>query len=361
MQLPDDKKDIITTSKISRRSLLAGAAAASIVLVQTASGKAFQAALTASELAADDPTKVPGVPPGTLGTRSPFEKPVKTPSDTSSRTPLQDLHGMITPSDLHYERHHGGVPSIDPAKYELVIHGMVDKPMIFTLADLKRFPSVSRIAFLECSGNYRGSNDGKIKPQEICGLTSQSEWTGVALSTLFREVGVNPKASWFLAEGMDAAVMTRSVPVHKGWDDAIIAYAQNGEAIRPEQGYPARLFLPGWGGQCQREMAETYRACRRAVYDPRRNLQIYRGSRRGEDPAVQLHHGRPLNHYLSFLSCQSRKRVDRDPRHCVEWSGKGNPCRSEHRRGQNLATSSFAAASTRQSDYHIPLPLELGG
>lgn len=248
MQLPDDKKDLITTTKISRRSLLAGAAAASIVLVQTASGKAFQAALTASELAADDPTKVPGVPPGTLGTRSPFEKPVKTPSDTSSRTPLQDLHGMITPSDLHYERHHGGVPSIDPGKYELVIHGMVDKPMVFTLADLKRFPSVSRIAFLECSGNYRGSNDGKIKPQEICGLTSQSEWTGVALSTLFREVGVNPKASWFLAEGMDAAVMTRSVPVHKAWDDAIIAYGQNGEAIRPEQGYPVRLFLPGWEG-----------------------------------------------------------------------------------------------------------------
>ncbi|WP_090155737.1 sulfite dehydrogenase [Dyadobacter soli] len=247
MLQPDDRKPLITSGKISRRNLLAGAAAASIVLVQTASGKAFQAALTASELA-DDPTKIPGVPPGVLGTRSPFEKPVKTPSDTSSRTPLQDLHGMITPSDLHYERHHGGVPAIDPTKYELVIHGMVEKPMVFTLADLKRFPSVSRIAFLECSGNYRGSNDGKIRPQEICGLTSQSEWTGVALSTIFREAGVSPKATWFLAEGGDAAVMTRSVPVHKGWDDAIIAYAQNGEAIRPEQGYPVRLFLPGWEG-----------------------------------------------------------------------------------------------------------------
>ena len=87
-----------------------------------------------------------------------------------------------------------------------------------------------------------------MTPQEICGLTSQSEWTGVMLSTLFREVGVSPKATWFLAEGSDAAVMTRSIPMSKGWSDAMIAYGQNGEAIRPEQGYPARLFLPGWEG-----------------------------------------------------------------------------------------------------------------
>lgn len=247
MYRTDDQNGSAGT-RISRRNLLAGAAAATVVLVQTASGKAFQTALTQAENISDDPTKVPGVPPGTLGTRSAFEKPVKTPSETSSRTPLQDLYGTVTPSDLHYERHHGGVPAIDPAKYELVIHGMVDKPMVFTLADLKRFPSVSRTAFLECSGNYRGSNDGKIRPQEICGLVSQSEWTGVKLSTLLREVGVDPKATWFLAEGGDAAVMTRSIPVKKGFDDAIIAYAQNGEAVRPEQGYPARLFLPGWEG-----------------------------------------------------------------------------------------------------------------
>jgi sulfane dehydrogenase subunit SoxC len=182
-----------------------------------------------------------------VGTRSPFERPVKKPSDTSSRTPLQELYGMITPSDLHFERNHGGVPAINPEKYELLIHGMVDRPMIFNLTDLKRFPSVSRICFLECSGNFRGGRE-ELAPQDICGLTSQSEWTGVMLSTLFREVGVKPKATWFLAEGSDAAVMTRSVPVSKGWDDAMIAYAQNGESIRPEQGYPARLLLPGWEG-----------------------------------------------------------------------------------------------------------------
>ncbi len=238
--------EIEKVNKISRRKLLGGAATAAVMLVQTASGKAVQAGFTHAEL--DDPTKVPGVLPGTLGSRSPFEKPVKAPSSTSSRTPLQDLYGTITPSDLHFERHHGGVPAIDPAQYKLTIHGMVQKPMVFTLADLKRFPSVTRVGFLECSGNYRGADDGKIRPQEICGLTSQSEWTGVSLSTLFREVGVSSKASWFLAEGGDSAVMTRSIPIKKGWDDAIIAYAQNGEAVRPEQGYPARLFLPGWEG-----------------------------------------------------------------------------------------------------------------
>lgn len=242
-----EEKPLITEKKMSRRTLLGGAATAAVVLAQTASGKTFQAALTTTELI-EDPTKVPGVPPGALGTRSPFEKPLKMPSDISSRTPLQDLFGTITPSDLHFERNHNGVPAIDPAKYELVIHGMVDRPMVFTLADLKRFPSVCRTAFLECSGNYRSLADGKITPQQICGLTSQSEWTGVRLSTLFREVGVKPGAAWFLAEGGDAAVMTRSVPVQKGWDDAMICYAQNGEAVRPEQGYPVRLFLPGWEG-----------------------------------------------------------------------------------------------------------------
>jgi sulfane dehydrogenase subunit SoxC len=194
-----------------------------------------------------DPTKTQGASPGKLGNRSPFEQPEKKPSDISSRTPLQDLYGTITPSDLHFERSHAGVPVIDPEKYELLIHGMVERPMIFTLRDLKRFPAFSRIAFIECSGNFR-TGKTTMTPQEICGLTSQSEWTGVMLSTLFREVGVSPKASWFLAEGSDAAVMTRSIPVSKGWDDAMIAYAQNGEAIRPQQGYPARLFLPGWEG-----------------------------------------------------------------------------------------------------------------
>ncbi|MDQ1090392.1 sulfite dehydrogenase [Siphonobacter sp. SORGH_AS_1065] len=242
--IPGEKPTLLQT-KVSRRKLLGGAAAAAVVLAEAPFASAVQAAVTQAELT--DPTKIPGVPPGQVGTRSAFEKLVKKPSDISSRTPLQDLFGTITPSDLHFERNHNGVPAIDPAKHELVIHGMVEKPLVLTLADLKRFPSVSRICFLECSGNFRSGSE-KLSPQDICGLTSQSEWTGVMLSTIFRQVGVNPKATWFLAEGSDAAVMTRSIPVQKGWDDAMIVYAQNGEAIRPEQGYPFRLFLPGYEG-----------------------------------------------------------------------------------------------------------------
>lgn len=235
------------TTKLSRRTMLGGAATAAVAIVQTAQGKTVQESVSITELLPDDPTKKVGTLAGEVGTRSSFEKVVKKPSDISSRSPLQDFYGIITPSDLHFERHHAGVPVIDPAKHELLIHGLVDKPLVFTVADLKRFPSVSRIAFLECSGNFRTGKE-TMSPQDICGLTSQSEWTGVKLSTLFREVGVKPSASWFLAEGGDAAVMTRSIPVKKGWDDAIIAYAQNGEALRPEQGYPVRLFLPGWEG-----------------------------------------------------------------------------------------------------------------
>lgn len=228
---------------MNRRTWLGGTLAAAVIHVQTAWGKFIQI----PPLVEDDPTKKIGPGPSKLGKRSLFEHPVRKPSNISSRTPLQDLYSTITPSDLHFERHHAGVPVIDPEKYELLIHGMVDKPMKFTLRDLKRFPSVTRTCFIECAGNFRTGKE-EMTPQDILGLTSQSEWTGVMLSTLFREVGVQPKATWFLAEGSDAAVLTRSIPVNKGWDDAMIVYAQNGEAIRPEQGYPARLLLPGWEG-----------------------------------------------------------------------------------------------------------------
>ena len=241
-----DEKNSDNRRQQRRTFIATGATAAAIALLKISTGQQVNVQVPLI----GDPTKKPGVPPGTLGTRSRFEALCKKPTDGSSRSPLQNLHGTITPSDLHFERNHGGVPFIDPDKYELTIHGLVNKPMVFKLHDLKRFPAVSRIAFIECSGNFRTGKE-TMTVQEICGLTSQSEWTGVMLSTLFREVGVKPNASWFLAEGSDAAVMTRSIPVSKGWNDAMIAYAQNSEAIRPEQGYPARLFLPGWEGNTQ--------------------------------------------------------------------------------------------------------------
>jgi len=233
----------MSTRSLSRRSLI-GAAASSVALLGVASGQ------TAPQVP-DDPTKVQGRPPSDLGDRSPFEAPRRTPAVTTSQTPLDLLNGIITPSDLHYERHHAGVPAIDPARYSLTIHGMVDRPTVYTLGDLQRFPSLSRIMFLECSGNS-GAGWTKGPPtgtaQTLHGLTSTSDWTGVLVSTLLNEVGVQPGARWVLAEGEDAAVLSRSVPIEKMRDDAFIAYGQNGEALRPEQGYPARLMLPGWEG-----------------------------------------------------------------------------------------------------------------
>lgn len=231
--------------KVSRRTVLATATGA-IALGKRA---AMQTPQTQTPQAAPDPSKVPGRPSRALGQRAPFEKPQRfVRGAASSGTPHQDLYGTITPADLHYERHHAGVPEVDPKNYSLLIHGMVERPMMFTLADLKRFPAVSRVCFLECSGNLGRTAPPETTPQQLAGLTSQSEWTGVMLSTLFREVGVRPQATWFLAEGQDAALLARSIPVDKAYDDAMIAYAQNGEAIRPEQGYPARLLLPGWEG-----------------------------------------------------------------------------------------------------------------
>lgn len=236
------------TSNKRRKLLLGGAAIAATMLVKDSLLGMVQTSLSESEnLKKYDPTKIPGPPPGEIGTRSPFEQPRLLPIPTSSRSPLQDFHGIITPSDLHFQRHHGGVPAVDPGRFELLVHGMVSRPKVFTLSDLKKFPSLSRIFFIECSGNYRGGKE-ELSPQQVAGLTSQSEWTGVMLSTLFRELDINPKAKWFLAEGSDAAVMTRSVPLERALKEGMIVYGQNGEALRPEQGYPARLLIPGWEG-----------------------------------------------------------------------------------------------------------------
>ena len=201
-----------------------------------------------------DPTRAAGPPTSALGARSPFETPARTPVGVvtgSSLTPLHQLTGTITPADLVFERHHAGVALIDPARYELLIHGLVDRPTVFTLDDLKRLPGVSRAVFLECSGNGRGafrSPKREMTPQAVDGLTSHGEWTGVPLAVLLQEVGVRRGATWLRAEGGDAARLSRSVPMEKALSDAMIAYAFNGEPLRPANGYPARLLLPGFEG-----------------------------------------------------------------------------------------------------------------
>jgi sulfane dehydrogenase subunit SoxC len=243
LSMPRSRKPVSgeRPASLTRRRLLASAAG----VIGAGIGSA-RAARTQAPPA--DPTKVQGAVTSDRSARSAFEAPKRRVGPTSSQTPLQDLYGIITPADLHYERHHGGVPTIDPARYTLLVHGMVDRPRVFTLDDLRRFPSASTIRFLECSGNFSRNAPERTRPEEIAGLTSTNEWTGVPLATILREVGVRSGATWFLAEGQDAAVLARSIPVEKAWDDALIAYAQNGEALRPSNGYPVRLLLPGWEG-----------------------------------------------------------------------------------------------------------------
>jgi len=202
-----------------------------------------------------DPRKL-GEPLGPYGERSPFEKAVrwrresKTPETGSSFTPLHDSVGIVTPSALHYERHHSGIPTMDPAKHRLVIHGLVDRPLALSMAEIRRLPSVTRILALECGGNSAGEWGAATGAdvQRSYGLVSGSEWTGVSLSLLLAEAGVQPRASWVIAEGADACRMMRSIPLAKALENSVLAYGQNGEAMRPAQGYPLRLINPGWEG-----------------------------------------------------------------------------------------------------------------
>jgi sulfane dehydrogenase subunit SoxC len=201
----------------------------------------------------------PGVLTNPYGSPSPFESHVQRRTVdwlTADRiaaisfTPLADLKGIITPSGVVFERYHAGLPQVNPQQHRLMIHGMVERPLILSMEDLMRFPSVSMIRFLECPANggmeWRGAQMDRL--QFSHGMLSCCEWTGVLLSTLLEEVGVKKSASWILAEGSDGAHMSRSIPMEKAMDDALIVYAQNGEALRPEQGYPVRLLNPGWEG-----------------------------------------------------------------------------------------------------------------
>jgi sulfane dehydrogenase subunit SoxC len=251
-------KDGMFALAATRRQIFAGsglvAAVGMTVMLPRAAGAKAPAGAVEYPVE-DDSTKEQGRMMGVdggYGSRSQFESEVRwtNPTKSAGFSPLQNSYGTITPSGLHYERHHGGIPNIDPARHSLVIHGMVDRPIKYSLADLKRFPTLSRTYFLECSGTT-GSEIMKAREptvQRTHGLVSTSEWTGVPLSTLLKQTGLKPGAAWVLAEGADAAVMTRSVPIDKCMSDALIVFAQNGEAMRPEQGYPMRLFLPGWEG-----------------------------------------------------------------------------------------------------------------
>ncbi|ADV45631.1 sulfite dehydrogenase [Nitratifractor salsuginis] len=170
-----------------------------------------------------------------------------------SFTPWQDLEGTIVPNGLHFVRCHGGVVDINPKEWRLMIHGLVERPVILTLEDLKRYPSVTRKHFFSCPANsaMEARGPGLNSLQVTHGMLSSSEYTGVLIKTILEDIGLKPEAKWMFSEGSDPASVGRSVPIEKVLDDAMLVYAMNGEALRPENGYPVRLLLPGWEGVIQ--------------------------------------------------------------------------------------------------------------
>ena len=238
----DQKPDLV------RRSLITGSAAAGAGLLT--------AAANADTVA---PHKQPGrtlTDMGDYGSRSPYVDDARLARADGTNlygagyTPLERGHGIVTPSGLHYEVFHNGCPDIHPDSHRLLVHGLVQNDRVFTLADLMRLPSVTRFCFLECAGNGWNDFDEPRSPtvQLSHGLTSCAEWTGVPLSIVLNELGVRGGARWLLAEGGDGAGLMRSFPLEKAMDDALLVYAQNGELLRPEQGFPLRLLLPGFEG-----------------------------------------------------------------------------------------------------------------
>ncbi|HEV7325137.1 MAG TPA: sulfite dehydrogenase [Bosea sp. (in: a-proteobacteria)] len=246
---------------LSRRRFLGGAAVAGAGLAGTG--------LARAEAGKPDPliTEVQdwsrylgeGVDKRPYGTPSRFEKNVirrdvswltASPESSVNFTPLHELDGIITPSGLCFERHHGGIADIDPANHRLMIHGLVDKPLVFTMEDIKRMPRQNRIHFLECAANsgmeWRGAQLNGC--QFTHGMVHNVMYTGVPLKALLAEAGVKTNAKWLMLEGADSSGMNRSLPIEKALDDTLIAFAMNGEALRPEQGYPLRAVIPGWEG-----------------------------------------------------------------------------------------------------------------
>lgn len=250
-----DVEAVAGNGLLDRRAFLRGGAA----LAAAMTGYTLVESAAAEPLADDPWSKVAGSIVPAYGVPSGFEKnvartlsnPKGEPRTQHARTPHHLLNGTITPNGLHFTISHAGNPDIDPDKHRLVIHGLVKRPLVFTLDALARYPMVSRLTFVECGGNsapFFAKEPIQASVQALHGLASCAEWTGVRLSTLLDETGIDPKAKWLIAEGADAPALSRSVPMTKAMDDAMIALYQNGERLMPGNGYPMRLLLPGWEG-----------------------------------------------------------------------------------------------------------------
>jgi sulfane dehydrogenase subunit SoxC len=301
---------------IDRRALLGRG-----VVLAGAMSAGIGGASAAAEPLADDPWSLEvGDPMPPYQVPSKFEaKVVRTlsnpnnePRNSHARTPHHLLEGTITPNGLHFNINHGGVPNIDPDKHRLVIHGLVKQPLEFSLESLSRYPMVSRTTFIECGGNSAplfSPEPLQENIQALHGLVSCAEWTGVKLSTLLEETGIDPKAKWFIAEGADSPRLSRSVPVRKALDDAMIVLYQNGERLNPGNGYPMRLLLPGYEGNM--------------------NVKFLRRIKLVEQPAMSYYEARTYSQILPsgkayrFYFLQEVKSFITRPSHGMALKGSG--------------------------------------
>jgi sulfane dehydrogenase subunit SoxC len=208
-------------------------------------------------------------------------QPMPNPHRPENLSPIDEQMGIITPSALHYTtNHYYGIPDIDPADHKLIIHGLVDRELVFTLDDLKRLPYITRIQFIECDGNRPNPNGNSVV--QTHGRVSCSEWTGVPLSVLFNEAGIKNGASWIVAEGAEAGKHQMSVPLSRALDDVIVAYGQNGEPVRPDQGFPMRLLVPGVQGIINVKWLRRIKVTNQAYHGHRDDLNGYL-----QNPAVR--------------------------------------------------------------------------
>lgn len=251
--------DILKGMKPSRRSFLRGAAASGAALVGGANAAQAEGDPAILEKQPWNQFLGAGVDEAPYGMPSKFEAHVRRqnvpwltadPVSSINFTPLHELDGIITPNGLCFERHHAGVAEVDPTEHRLMINGLVDRPLVFTMEDLMRFPRENHVYFLECAANtgmeWAGAQLNGC--QFTHGMIHNVMYTGIPLRLILQEAGIKTTGKWLLPEGADASGMTRSIPIEKAMDDCLVAFKMNGEALRPEQGYPIRLVVPGWEG-----------------------------------------------------------------------------------------------------------------